>query len=55
MVNSSDTLTFTATGYTPSNGKSTQTYTQNDSTGYCYSKTITSVNYILTGTAGGPC
>jgi hypothetical protein len=54
-VNSSDTLTFTATGYTPSNGKSSQTYQQHDSNGYCYSKTVTSLNYMLTGTAGGSC
>jgi hypothetical protein len=57
-VNSSDILTFPASGsppYIPSNGKSTQTYTANDSTGYCYSKTISSLNYILTGQSGGSC
>jgi hypothetical protein len=56
-VTSTDTLTFAPNfvSYTPSNGKSSQTYTANDSTGYCYSKTITSVNYLLTGESGGNC
>ena len=55
-VKSSDVLTFFSTGgYAPSNGKSTQTYIQSSSDGYCYNKTISSVNYVLTGQTSGPC
>jgi len=55
-VKSSDVLTFFSTGgYAPSNGKSTQTYIQSSNNGCCYNKTISSVNYVLTGQTSGPC
>lgn len=55
-VSANDLLTFPASGgYTPSNGKSKQTYIQTDSTGYCYNKTIKSTLYILTSQSGGFC
>lgn len=48
-VTASDTLTFFAAGGdAPSNGKTTQVYKQNDSSGYCYGKTVAAVNYVLT-------
>jgi hypothetical protein len=55
-VNATDTLTFFATGgYAPSNGKTTQVYKQNDSSGYCYGKTVAAVNYVLTQDAATSC
>lgn len=48
-VHSSDTLTFTASGFFPSNGKSRQQYATRGLQGGCYDKLITSLNYILTG------
>ncbi len=55
-VESTDTLNFAADGtYAPSKGKSRQTYIQGNNRGYCYAKTITSANYVLTGQFGGFC
>lgn len=56
-VTSSDTITFAPdfSSYTPSNGKSKQQYRYNDSSGLCWSKTITSVDYAITGDTGGSC
>ena len=55
-VDSSDQLNFPASGgYYPSNGKSSQTYDAGDSSGYCYAKSIASLNYVLTSTSGGVC
>ncbi len=48
-VHSSDTLTFTPSGFFPSNGKSRQQYATRGLPGGCYDKVITSLNYILTG------
>ncbi len=51
-----DTLTFPAAGGdTPSNGKSEQTYSANNSLGYCYNKDVASVNYLITRNSGGFC
>lgn len=44
----SDTLTFTSSGFTPSNGKSRQEYKSLDDNGKCYDKVLQSLNYILT-------
>lgn len=52
-VHSSDTLNFTASGFTPSNGKSRQQYTSQNVDGRCWNKTITSRNYVLTGSMQG--
>lgn len=52
-VHSSDTLTFTAGGFTPSNGKSRQQYKSLDVDGPCYQETIKSLNYVLTGKTTG--
>jgi hypothetical protein len=50
-MHSSDTLTFTSTGYTPSNGKSRQQYQSKNLGGIpCYNEIMTSLNYVLTGT-----
>jgi hypothetical protein len=47
-VQSSDTLTFTASGFTPSNGKSRQQYKLRNLQGYrCYDETIKSADYVL--------
>ncbi len=55
-VKTSDTLTFPASGGDiPSNGKSTQTYFEHDSDGYCYGKTVSSLNYIVTSQGGSSC
>lgn len=55
-VNSTDTLTFPASGGDiPSNGSSTQTYSTGNSSGYCYSKTVASKNYVITVNRGGVC
>jgi hypothetical protein len=55
-VTSSDTLNFLTNGtVVPSNGTSSQTYRAYDSHGYCYSKTVTSRNYVITGESGGFC
>ncbi len=48
-VHSSDTLTFSPSGFTPSNGKSTQQYKSLNLQGRCYDKIIRSLNYILVG------
>jgi hypothetical protein len=57
VVNSSDTLTFPASGgFFPSGGKSSQTYAAgNSATGYCYAKTVASSNYNVTVNSGGFC
>ncbi|HEY1654381.1 MAG TPA: peptide-N4-asparagine amidase [Candidatus Tumulicola sp.] len=49
-VHSSDTLHFTASGFSPSNGKSSQQYKSLSIGGACWDKLITSLNYVLTGT-----
>jgi peptide N-acetyl-beta-D-glucosaminyl asparaginase amidase A len=55
-VDSTDTLTFPASGgYYPSNGSSSQTYSAGNSAGYCYSKTVSSKNYVVTVNSGGVC
>ncbi|MBV8372410.1 MAG: peptide-N(4)-(N-acetyl-beta-glucosaminyl)asparagine amidase, partial [Candidatus Eremiobacteraeota bacterium] len=53
-VNSSDTLTFTPSGFSPSNGKSSQTYRARNIDGRrCYQKTIKSQNYVIISTTQG--
>ncbi|MGA8534285.1 MAG: peptide-N4-asparagine amidase [Candidatus Tumulicola sp.] len=52
-VNSSDTLTFTSSGFSPSNGKSSQIYKSLGVAGRCYQKTIKSKNYAITSTTKG--
>ena len=55
-VNSTDTLNFPASGGDfPSNGSSTQTYSTGNGSGYCYSKTVASKNYVITVNSGGVC
>jgi peptide N-acetyl-beta-D-glucosaminyl asparaginase amidase A len=56
-VTSSNILTFAPdfSSYTPSNGKSQQQFSYNDSSGLCWNKTVTSANYTVTGTSGGSC
>jgi len=49
QVNSTDTLDFT--GHTGS--KTTQTYSADDSSGHCYSRTITAVAQVLTSVQNG--
>ncbi len=46
-VQSSDMLTFSPSGFTPSNGKSSQQYKALNLQGRCYDKTIKSLNYII--------
>ena len=45
-----DTLNFTASGFSPSGGKSRQQYKSLNVDGACWNKDITSLNYVLTGT-----
>jgi len=52
-VHSSDTLTFTAGGFSPSKGKSRQQYKSLGVDGPCYEETIESLNYVLTGKQKG--
>jgi len=52
-VSSSDTLNFTAGGFSPSNGKSRQQYKALNVEGPCYEETIKSLNYVLTGKMTG--
>ncbi len=52
-VHSSDTLTFTAGGFSPSNGKSRQQYKSLGVDGPCYQETIESLNYVLAGMQKG--
>jgi hypothetical protein len=52
-VQSSDTLTFTPSGFTPSHGKSRQQYKSLDLQGQCYDKIIKSLEYVLTGVVKG--
>ncbi len=48
-VRSSDTLTISSGGITPSNGKSSQQYNEVFPFGQCYGRMIQSLNYVLTG------
>jgi hypothetical protein len=53
-VQSSDTLTITASGFTPSNGKSRQQYKLHNLDGYpCYDETIKSANYVIVSRTKG--
>lgn len=53
-VQSSDTLTFSPSGFTPSNGKSRQHYKLLNLQGRrCYNATIKSLNYVLVGMMKG--
>jgi hypothetical protein len=52
-VNSSDTLNFTSSGFSPSNGQSSQKYKSLGVDGRCYEKSIKSKNYTITGTTKG--
>ncbi len=52
-VNTSDKLTITGGGFTPSDGKSRQQYKSLGANGRCYEKTIESLNYVITGTRLG--
>ena len=50
-IHSSDTLTFTAYGFTPSNGKSRQQYATHNYDGrHCWEKTVKSRDYVVTNT-----
>jgi len=53
-VQSSDTLTFTPSGFTPSNGRSRQHYHLRNYAGFgCYDQVLRSLNYtIVSGTKG---
>ncbi len=47
-IQSSDTLTITPTGFTPSNGKSQQQYKLHKIQGYnCYDEVLKSANYVI--------
>jgi hypothetical protein len=53
-VNSSDTLTFTASGFSPSNGTSGQRYKSRNADGRrCYEETLESKLYVITGVMKG--
>ncbi len=52
-VHSSDTLTFTASGFSPSHGKSRQQYETLNVDGPCYREKIRSLNYVLAGIMKG--
>jgi hypothetical protein len=52
-VQSSDTLTFTASGYSPSNGKSQQRYKSLGLQGSCYDKLIKSADYMVKSIIAG--
>ncbi len=52
-VNSSDTLTFTSSGYSPSNGASSQRYKSLGIDGRCYEETLKSKNYAITSITKG--
>jgi hypothetical protein len=53
-VKSSDTLYFTPSGFSPSNGKSRQQFKLNNLQGRsCYEKTIKSMNYVIVGSSTG--
>jgi hypothetical protein len=49
-IHSSDTLTITPAGFTPSNGKSRQEYATRGLPSGCFDKILTSLNYVITGT-----
>ena len=53
VVNATDTLNFTASGFTPSGAKTTQTYRECDSLGHCYSRKITAADQKLTSVKTG--
>ena len=48
-IHSSDTLTFTSAGFSPSNGKSAAEYKTRNLQGPCYHRNLTSLEYELTG------
>ncbi len=51
LVHSSDVLTFTASGYSPSNGKSSHQYATHNYDGrHCWEKTVKSRDYVVTNT-----
>lgn len=53
-IRSSDTLTFTASGFTPANGRSRQQYaSRNYQDRHCWNKTLQSRNYVITGSSQG--
>jgi len=53
-VQTSDTLTFTSSGFTPSNGKSHQQEVSHNYGGRrCWNKTLHSRNYVITGMTQG--
>jgi hypothetical protein len=52
-VHSHDVLNFTPSSYYPSNGKSRQQYKALNVDSACYSKTLTSKNYAITGVVKG--
>jgi hypothetical protein len=52
-IHSSDTLTFTASGFSPSNGKSRQQYESLNVDGPCYQETIKSLDYVVSGKTKG--
>jgi len=54
VVQSSDTLTITPSGFTPSNGKSRQQYKLRNLQGYrCYDETLKSANYVIASRSKG--
>jgi hypothetical protein len=53
-VQSSDFLTITPSGFTPSNGKSRQQYKLRNQEGYrCYDETLKSLNYAIVSRMNG--
>jgi hypothetical protein len=54
VVQSSDTLTITPSGFTPSNGKSQQQFKLRNLQGYrCYDETLKSANYVIVSRTKG--
>lgn len=54
VVQSSDTLTITPSGFTPSNGKSQQQYKLRNLQGFrCYDETLKSANYVIVSRTKG--
>jgi hypothetical protein len=52
-VKSADTLTFTSSGFTPSNGRSHQQYDAQGFGGYCWQKMLESRNYVIVNATKG--
>jgi hypothetical protein len=52
-VNASDMLTFTSSGFTPSNGKSSQKYKSLNVDGKCYEKMLKSKDYVIVSITKG--